>query len=377
MKKCLGLVLLVGAVAFLMVMWGRREGVMWRTVKDPESVRVLKRFEAVKEAQARAATNGMPPEVGDLFAAAKRGDFGALTNGVRKVGIRNGSMQEQPVEHGKVMTAVGEFLWDIEGKIGWYRLSARWREAEVEARERDAERLRGTPWEAIKEVKGVDEAFMAGDEKYDLAFGREIIDSIPAGSIYLGGWGRGRFIVMAMSQAQPDGEPFFTVAQDEINYHGYAAQLRSMYGGKIRLPDDDDTKRIEADYLAEATKPDAKGNYPYVDLGWFMTKDVFERNRDRQFYVCEDYPQEWMYTNLEPHGLVMKLDREPVKSLSEEVVKRDSDFWRQVLAPKIGGWLWDGTSLEEIVTFADTVFGRDDLSGFHGDPRFVHNRQAW
>src|SRR5580658_6186216 len=57
------------------------------------------------------------------------------------------------------------------------------------------DRLRGTVWEAAREIRGGFYAFAGGDEKYSTAFARDIIGSIPPGSIYLGGTDPGRFLV--------------------------------------------------------------------------------------------------------------------------------------------------------------------------------------
>ena len=51
---------------------------------------------------------------------------------------------------------------------------------------------------------------MVGDEKYSTAFGRDIIASIPLGSIYFSGSDPGRFIVSAMCHSQIDGDPGVT-----------------------------------------------------------------------------------------------------------------------------------------------------------------------
>ena len=86
------------------------------------------------------------------------------------------------------------------------------------------------------EVYGAFEGFMTGDEKYASKFGREIIDSIPPGSIYFGGTEPGRFIVTAMCKSQPDGDPFFTLTQNWLADGCYLDYLRSTYGNKIYIP---------------------------------------------------------------------------------------------------------------------------------------------
>ncbi|MDD2707066.1 MAG: DUF2723 domain-containing protein [Verrucomicrobiae bacterium] len=60
---------------------------------------------------------------------------------------------------------------------------------------------------------------------------------------------------------------------------------------------------------------------------------IFERNKDKHsFYVEESYPLNWMYPYLEPCGLIMKLNKEPLKELSQEVIQRDMSCWKRLTA---------------------------------------------
>jgi hypothetical protein len=71
------------------------------------------------------------------------------------------------------------------------------------------QRLRGTRWEAVKEIFGVFEGFCEGNEKYSVMFSREIITSIPLGSIFFGGMDPGRFLITGLCRSQVNGDPFF------------------------------------------------------------------------------------------------------------------------------------------------------------------------
>ena len=54
-----------------------------------------------------------------------------------------------------------------------------------------------------------------------------------------------------------------------------------------------------------------------------------------------------MYPYLEPHGLIMKINRQQLPEMSDEIVQRDSDYWTKYLTPMIGGWLKPDTTIEE------------------------------
>jgi tetratricopeptide (TPR) repeat protein len=56
---------------------------------------------------------------------------------------------------------------------------------------------------------------------------------------------------------------------------------------------------------------------------------IFEQNKERHsFYIEESYPIVWMYPYLEPCGLIMKLNKEPLPRLTDEVIARDRAFWK-------------------------------------------------
>jgi hypothetical protein len=87
----------------------------------------------------------------------------------------------------------------------------------------------------------------------------------------------------------------------------------------------------------------------------------------------EGFPLDWMYPYLEPHGLIMKINRQPLPALSDEIVQRDRDYWTKYVTPMIGGWLKPDTTIEEVAAFAEKIHVKKDLSGFAGDPQFVQN----
>src|ERR1043165_8663925 len=57
----------------------------WNRIKNPETVRMLKQFVAMKKAQAYAATNGVPPEIQAMFKYSEHGDWLVLSNSVREL----------------------------------------------------------------------------------------------------------------------------------------------------------------------------------------------------------------------------------------------------------------------------------------------------
>src|ERR1017187_10521723 len=58
----------------------KKKSTSWESIKNPEVVAQLNSFVVEKEAQAKAATNEAAPGFAPFFAAAKRGDWLAVSN---------------------------------------------------------------------------------------------------------------------------------------------------------------------------------------------------------------------------------------------------------------------------------------------------------
>jgi hypothetical protein len=72
----------------------------------------------------------------------------------------------------------------------------------------------------------------------------------------------------------------------------------------------------------------------------------------------------------------MKINREPLASLSPEVVAQDRDYWSKQLKPMLGDWLTPETSVKQVCDFAEKVYVQKDLAGFTGNPKLVQNEYA-
>jgi hypothetical protein len=111
-----------------------------------------------------------------------------------------------------------------------------------------------------------------------------------------------------------------------------------------------------------------RGQLAVMALNGALSKLMFERNPEREFYVEESFPLNWMYPHLSPHGLILKINRQERSELPSDIVRRDHEYWTRYLGPMIGDWLFCDTPLPEIVGFVERVYLRHELSGFAGDP---------
>jgi beta-lactamase regulating signal transducer with metallopeptidase domain len=250
-------------------------------------------------------------------------------------------------------------------------------------------------WSPVLETDLAWEQFANWKEKYVLAYGNDIINSIPPGSIYFGGTDPGRGVITAMCKSQVQGDPFFTLTQNALADGTYLDYLRAMYGSKIYTPTAEDSKQCFEVYLADAQrrlqehklnpgedvrmkdgKVSVSGQVSVMSINGLLTRVIFDHNTNREFYAEESFPLDWMYPHLSPNGLIMKINREPLPGLPEETVQQDHEYWSRYIEPMLGNWLSYDTSVAELVKFIEKVYVKHDLAGFQGDPAFVQDLWA-
>jgi beta-lactamase regulating signal transducer with metallopeptidase domain/tetratricopeptide (TPR) repeat protein len=321
----------------------------------------LQSFAQAKEKQSRelAAKAGeqITPEFQRFFDAATKGDWRTVTN-------RYGYFKLHHPQYSKGTNAVEEGL-------------------------------RTAYWQPVLEICLAYDHVVNCEPKYTAILADGIINSILAGSVYFGGTDPGRGVPTAFCKSHADGEPFFVLTQNALADATCLDYLRAMYGGKIYTPTTEDSQKCFQEYMADAMrrlqenklkpgedvkmvdgKVNVSGQVAVMSINGLMTKVIFDRNPDRDFYVEESFPLEWMYPYLEPHGLIMKINRQPLAQLSAETLARDREYWRKLMADMLGDWLDEKTPVSEVAAFVDRVYVHKNLKGFTGDPQFVRNDYA-
>lgn len=307
-----------------------------------------------KQARALAAQEKKPiaPEVWPYFEAGAKGDWVTATN--LWSAMRKRAHQYEGTVHDECMVTV---VWSpiLETDLAWTEF-ANW------------------------------------EKKHVLNFGNDIIKSIPTGSIYFGGTDPGRGVITALSRSHADGDPFFTLTQNALADGLYLQYLRLMYGGRIYTPTDEDSGESFNRYVTDAQrrlrenqlrpgedvkevdgKVQVSGQMAVMSINALLARIIFDKNPDREFYIEESFPLEWMYPRLSPHGLIMKIHRQPLKELSDGMIREDLDYWRRYIRPMIGDWLDDNTPVQRIAEFSEKTYLRRDFTGFDGDPLFIKN----
>ncbi|HVV72977.1 MAG TPA: M56 family metallopeptidase, partial [Verrucomicrobiae bacterium] len=257
------------------------------------------------------------------------------------------------------------------------------------------ERLRTAYWSPVLELCLAYDQVANCEPKYTRILADGIIHSIPAGSIYFGGTDPGRGVPTAFEKSSIDGDPFFCLTQNALADGTYLEYLRAMYGPKIYIPTADDSQRCFQEYMADVTrrmqenrlkpgeqvhevdhKLSVSGQVSVMAVNGLLAKVIFDENPDREFYIEESFPLDWMYPYLEPHGLILKLNRQPRARLSEQVCSSDRAYWSKLVADAAGSRVNAAQTVRELAAFTQQVYVRKDLSGFDGDPAFIQNDYA-
>lgn len=106
----------------------------------------------------------------------------------------------------------------------------------------------------ILEVQGAMETVDMWHAKFLHFYTKEIIGSIPQGSIFFGGTDPGRFAITMGCKSHTKADPFFTITQNAFADATYLQYLRELYGDRITMPSEEDNQDAFSTYLESAKK---------------------------------------------------------------------------------------------------------------------------
>jgi tetratricopeptide (TPR) repeat protein len=115
------------------------------------------------------------------------------------------------------------------------------------------------------------------------------------------------------------------------------------------------------------------GQVSVMKINGLLCKVIFDHNPTNEFFVEESFPLDWMYPYEMPFGIIMKLNRNPLPELSDDVFKKDHEFWSEYSKRFIGDWITYDTTVQQIADFAEEVYLHGNFSGFKGDRKFVRD----
>ncbi len=190
-------------------------------------------------------------------------------------------------------------------------------------------------------------------------FGHDMLRDLPQGSVVFGGTDPGRFVPTYMilgESPQPAGvkrDPAFDrrdlyiITQNGVGEPLYRKYLADHYGPERPQPANAFERWLGRGSIypakplifpteAEIQETIAREMKTAADRGVVdpsiphsvVTRLIWEKNRDaHEFFVEESFPLEWSYDHAEPHGLLYKIHREPLKEIPAESVRADFEFW--------------------------------------------------
>jgi tetratricopeptide (TPR) repeat protein len=162
-------------------------------------------------------------------------------------------------------------------------------------------------------------------------------------AVFFGGTDPGRFVPTYMIYCADVRSDVYLITQNALADNTYMSVMRDLYGDTIWIPSVVDgnfafQKYVEdvragrvpasADIKIENGRVSVQGVGGVMLINGILAQMIFEHNKAvHDFYVEESYVIQWMYPYLTPHGLIMKINRDPLPTLPADVVRDDMDFW--------------------------------------------------
>ena len=125
-------------------------------------------------------------------------------------------------------------------------------------------------------------------------------------------------------------------------------------------------------------KLQVSGQVAVMAINGLLTKVIFDHNPKNDFYIEESFPLDWMVNGgyLTPYGIIMKINRQPVPEITEDMCRRDHEFWKQFSKRTVGDFIDYDTPVSNIVAFVEKTYLRHNFAGFTGDRKFIRDDQA-
>ena len=163
---------------------------------------------------------------------------------------------------------------------------------------------------------------------------------------------------------------------NQIAFNNYIADVQQRLQHDMSNPTAPRQIKPGEDVKIIDNRVQVQGQVAVMAINGLLTKVIFDKNPDHEFYVEESFPLDWMYPYLEPFGIIMKINRQPLAELDEEKMNRDHEYWSRYSERLIGNWITYDTPIKEICDFAERVYRRKNYEGFQGDRKFIRDDNA-
>jgi tetratricopeptide (TPR) repeat protein len=284
-----------------------------------------------------------------VVSSASQGNIGSLSPkdvAARFARLRRQQVREMALDEGISVPAEFERIFDAVENSDWLTVSNLW--ASLRSRtERDEGSGADLPmqtvlWQPVLETIGFFEQVNLWDANLLSTYANEMLESLPPHCVYFGGTDPGRFVITAYRDVRgaPD---IFVISQNALADNNYMHLLRRRYGDRLWIPTAADSAKAFSTYVAEIesgkrpmtagiTKENGRvqisGVRGVMEINGILAKNIFDHNNYKHdFFVEESYVIRWMYPSLSPHGVTMKINKEPLPRLTPQMVRDDLEFW--------------------------------------------------
>ena len=148
---------------------------------------------------------------------------------------------------------------------------------------------------------------------------------------------------------------------------------------EIYIPSPEDSQESFQEYAQQKQLSSTDGHIQIsgqvdvMNINGLLCKVIFDHNPTNDFYVEESFPLDWMYPYEAPSGIIMKINRNPLPELTDDVFKKDHEFWSKYSERLIGNWITYDTTVQQIADFAQKVYLGNNYEGFKGDRKFIRD----
>ncbi len=185
-------------------------------------------------------------------------------------------------------------------------------------------------------------------------------------------------IAASLGGVYPDREIYIATPEDSQRcFAEYLNDAQKRLQHDLQFPHE--PKQIrggEEVKLGQDGRVSVAGQVAVMSINGLLTKVMFDHNPKNEFFVEESFPLDWMYPHLSPFGIIMKINREQLPSLSEEALNTDHQFWRQYSKRLTGDIVDYDTPIKQVAEWVEKTYVKHDLTGFTGDPKFVRDNDA-
>ncbi|MDD4873253.1 MAG: hypothetical protein PHR77_22080 [Kiritimatiellae bacterium] len=188
-------------------------------------------------------------------------------------------------------------------------------------------------WHTVQEVYGFYLETLRWAPSLLAQFCHDVYSSLPRKSVYFSSYEKDRYILLAFDKLEGK-KQLSILSQSLLIDNTYLDYLRSVSDGCLLLPNTNDmvsvimqSVKTRNGFQFQDGHVSLRNQETVIMVNGALSRMIFDRNKDAHDFFVESPMFDWMYPFLVPHGLIMKLERQPLKELPEDVVDKDIEFW--------------------------------------------------